>query len=56
MGEELLTTRLEVRVLFGEPTIQGQAIPGLFVIMIYVYILQSENSGRYYCGQTGDIT
>ena len=24
-------------------------------MLVYVYILQSENSGRYYCGQTSDV-
>lgn len=23
--------------------------------MVYVYILRSESSGRYYCGQTNDL-
>jgi hypothetical protein len=26
-----------------------------FLMSYYVYILQSESSGRYYCGQTSDL-
>jgi putative endonuclease len=42
-------------VASGSQQIQGQNSSGLFIMPIWVYILQSESTGRHYCGQTSDI-
>jgi len=39
----------------GSQSIQGQRKSGLFILPMWVYILQSESTGRYYCGQTSDV-
>jgi putative endonuclease len=49
-----------VRVRAGEPTLKALSnLPaGLFLgtrLLFFVYILQSESTGRYYCGQTNDL-
>ena len=43
------------RVLLGEPANSRPGEPGLFIMMVWVYILQSKSTGRFYCGQTTDV-
>jgi putative endonuclease len=46
-----------VRVRAGEPFYKKRALIGalLFTLMFYLYILQSESSGRYYIGHTNNL-
>jgi hypothetical protein len=45
------------RVTLGEPTNIALPCPPWkgFLMGFWVYILQSQSCGRYYCGQTDDI-
>ncbi|RQD76412.1 MAG: GIY-YIG nuclease family protein [Desulfonatronospira sp. MSAO_Bac3] len=48
-----------IQVRPGEPIFKASgAIQGPFFIPMpyFVYILQSSSTGRYYCGQTDDLT
>ncbi|GAB6271007.1 MAG: hypothetical protein STSR0003_08470 [Smithella sp.] len=46
-----------VRVRAGEPFYKKRALIGAlsFTLMFYLYILQSESSGRYYIGHTNNL-